>query len=275
MTVLSLALAASVAVGVPQESRAEPARYRVETLSPGGQDQPARVMITNLETSRRHIIAVNSTLGPLRRTVLRDDQARVLLLCEKGFVVVDPEGRMPAEEIYARDPVAAPGGRWIAYQRFYPATHPGTTEGVALYDTRRSRADNHAAYPVAEEREWRAGWPIFPPASAWKSAGLVTPPEEAYVLTSPLMWMGAPDAPALVFTIRKGDVDTLVLADPAAEPVQACAAPLPGPAERWGTKTITMKPTPGPRHELHVVSGALDADRPEVTVRFGPDCEVR
>ena len=274
MTLLVLTLASGLATGVPQESspRASSSRYTVDTLSRGGDDRPARVMISNLQSSRRHIIAVNSTLGELRRAIIRDDEERVLLLSAKGFVVVDPDGQVPADEVYALEPVASPGGRWIAYQRFYPPTHPGTTEGVALYDTRRAREDNHAAYPITDEREWRAGSPVYPPASEWKSAGVVTPPEDAHVLSSALMWLGAPDAPALVFTMRKGDTDALVLADPAAEPVRACVEFLPGPAGRWGTKTITLKPGPAGGREVRVESGALGADRPTATFTFAADC---
>jgi hypothetical protein len=281
MTALILAIATSLGGLVSQDpsTRASSVRYTVDTLSRGGDDRPARVMISNLRTSRRHIISVNSTLGALRRAIIRDDEERVLLLCAKGFVVVDPDGQVPADEVYAREPVASAGGRWIAYQRFYPPTHPGTTEGVALYDTQRSREDNHAAYPVADEREWRAGWPIYPPATEWRSAGLVTSSEEAHVLTSLLMWMGPPEAPALVLTMRKGDTDTLVFAtpgaDPSAEPLRVCAEPLPGPAERWGTRTVTMRPAPQGGQEVRVESGALGDDPPTATFTFGPECTRR
>lgn len=284
MTVLLVLVAIGLAELPAQEDplRAASARYTVEVLSRGGDDRSARVMISNRQTSRRHILSVNSTLGELRRVLIREDEERVLLLCEKGFVVVDPDGQVPADEVYAREPLAAPGGRWIVYQRHYPATHPGTTEGIALYDTQRSKEENHAAYPVPEEREWRAGWPIYPRSNEWTSAGLVTARDEAFLLSSPLRWMGTPHEPLLVFTIRKGDTDTLVLATPltsaggpsGTDPARVCAEPLPGSADRWATKTIEVKAGSNGLPEVRVESGALDDDRPIASFTFGPGCRT-
>lgn len=246
-------------------------RYSVEALDTGGPDRAARVIISNLATSRRHMISINSTLGALRRTVIRDDQERVLFLCENGFVVADPMGHVPADEVYASDAIASPGGRWIAYRRFFPPTHPGPSEGIALYDTKQAPEANHGAHPIGAERDWRAGWPVFPPAAEWKDASAVTARDAAYVLSSSVGWEGGKTQPALVFSMRHGDEDTVVLAVPGDGAPRVCWSRLPGSAERWRVKTLNLMPAAAGARQVRVSSGAVEnTDR--TTLTFAADC---
>jgi hypothetical protein len=266
MTTLLLALVLATATTQPgsRAVAASSARFEVDALDRGGAGQPARVMITNRETSRRHFISINSTLGELVRAQIRADDERVILICENGFAVVDPRGRVPADELYARQPIASPDGRWIAYQRFYPDTHPGSTDAVALYDTTESSESNHAAYPAAAERGWHAGWAIYPPAGEWKDTSAVTPPADRYELSSMLAWFGEPSSALLVFTVRKGAVDRIVMADGSADPPRVCARLLPGDADRWRVKNITVARAAS-GHEVRIASRALVGDAPAVT----------
>ncbi len=269
---LTLALAASA--GQSPEVRASSDRYTVEALDTGGGERAARVIISNNVTSRRHVLSINRTLGALRRAVIREDQGRVLFLCEKGFAVVDPAGQVPADEVYAGDAVASPGGRWIAYQRFFPEGHPGPSDGVAVYDTGQPQEKNHAAYPVAVEREWRAGWPLFPPADEWKDASRVTPRAEAYVLSSVLQWEGTPSEPALLFTMRRGSEETAVLAMLGGAAPRACWATLPGSAERWGVKSLFLSRPASGGYTVRAKSAArwTAPGSEEASVFFPSDC---
>lgn len=238
--------------------RAESERYSVEALDAGGDDRPARVIVSNNATSRRHMVMVNSTLGELRRAIIRDDQERVTLVMTKGFAVIDPAGVANTDEVYALDATVSPGGRWIAFRRFFPATHPGPSDGVAVYDTRETPDSNHAVYPIAAEREWRAGRAIYPPAGQWKDANAVASPAEAHTLSSPLTWEGARGAPVLLFSMRHGGTETLVLADLASDDVRACWGELPGGADRWRVKTMMYSRSAAGEHVVRVTSGALD-----------------
>lgn len=268
---MSLLLTAAAAqAGAP--ATASSTRFEVDALDPGGSGQPARVMITSRETSRRHFISINSTLGRLVRAHVRIDEDRVLLICDNGFAVVDPRGRVPAEELYARQAVASPDGRWIAYQRFFPDTHPGPSDAVALYDTTKPSESNHAAYPAASERGWHAGWAVYPPAAEWKETTAVTPSAERYELSSMLAWVGEKSAPVLVFTMRKGTTDQIVIANPSADPVRVCAMPLPGHADQWRVKNITVtKGASGDSQVVRVVSRALSGNAPAATFPFSRD----
>lgn len=253
--------------------RASSDRYTVEALDTGGGERPARVLISNNATSRRHMVSINSTLGALRRAVIREDQTRVAFLCEKGFAVVDPAGQVPAEEVYATGAVASPGARWIAYQRFYPDGHPGPSDGIVLYDTGQAQEKNHAAYPIAAEREWRAGWPVFPPAAEWKDANSVTPRSEAYTLSSTLAWEGTPAQPALIFTMRRGDDDTVVLAVPGGAAPRVCWARLPGSADRWRVKSLHLARQASGGYNVRAKSAAADrAGSEEASMSFPSDC---
>ena len=256
--------------GVQQSVHAESERYAVEALDTGGGDRPARVIVTDQTTSRKHMVMVNSTLGELKRAAIRDDQGRVTLICTKGFAVLDPAGIANTDEVYGLDPVVSPGARWIALRRFFPPTHPGPSEGVLLYDTTQSRERNHSAYPIAAEREWRAGRAVFPPADAWKDANAVLPTREAYVLTSPLTWEGDRQAPALLFSMRRGDEETVVLARLAEDQPKVCWANLPGGADRWRVKTMTHKRA----EDVHLVtvSSAAQADAADITIGFRDNC---
>ena len=246
-----------MAPGMQSAVTASSSRYSVEALDPGGSGRPARVIISNLETSRRHMTSINSTLGELRHAVIRADQGRVILLCENGFAVIDPAGQVPGDEIYAADPIASPDGRWIAYKRFFPRTHPAPTDAVAVYDSAQPPDRNHAAYPIAAEREWHAGYAVYPPAADWKDASAVTPRETAHASSSDLMWLGGKEDLLLAFTVRSGDTDALVLADPGPDRIEVCTAPLPGSADAWRVKTIDLQKR-GNDHQVTVTSGALD-----------------
>jgi hypothetical protein len=265
---LALFLLAPYAQSGSEPVTARSDRFEVDSLDEGGDGRPARVMITDRQTSRRHLISINSTLGRLQGAKIRSDEQRVVLVCENGFAVVDPRGLVPADEVYARHAVPSPDAAWIAYERFYPATHPGPSAAVALYDTRKSREENHAAYPAAGERAWHAGWAIYPPAAEWKEAAAVTPRDSAYQLSSLLMWLGDPSRPALVFTMHHESVDTLVVADPSADPTRVCTVPLPGAADAWRVKTITLTSGPSDDREVHVQSRAIGADAPSATFVF-------
>jgi hypothetical protein len=240
--------------------------FEVDALDRGEDGRPARVMITNRQTSRRHFISINSTLGPLTRAHIRSDEERVVLICENGFAIVDPRGRVPADEVYARNAAASPDGALIAYERFFPETHPGPTAAIALYDTHRPSEANHAAYPAAAERGWHAGWPVYPEASQWKDTSAVVPKDQARELSSTLMWLGDASRPLLVFTIRQGRTDTLVTANPAAEPLQVCTHTLPGDADGWRVKSITLGGTASSR-QLRIQPGALTNPPPAVTLQ--------
>lgn len=253
-------------------------RFQVETLHEGGDDRPARIIISDTRTSRRHIIAVNSTLGELRRAVIRRDERRVVVVLEKGFAVIDPEGRALTDEVYASDGVVSPDGRWVAARRFYPPTHPAPSEGVLLYDTTASADRNHAAYPIAAEREWRAGVAVFPPATEWKDANVPVPEQHAVVLTAPLSWAAESAAGSLlVFAARKGDIDTLVVVDPSSETVRVCTERLPGPAADWRVKTIDIDRSGSGEATVRVRSGAAreDAPRTAFTLRLQSCAEAR
>lgn len=271
LVVLAIGLMTASAKAEPQPIAVSSERFEVDALDVGGDGAAARVMITNRETSRRHFISINSTLGRLTAAHIRDADERVVLICDNGFAVVDPRGRVPADEIYARRAVASPGGNWIAYLRFYPATHPGPTDAVALYDTRKSSESNHAAYPAPGERGWHAGWPIYPPASEWKDAAAVTPRDQAHGLSSMLMWLGDTPSPVLVFTIRNGETDTLIVADPSTDPIRVCSEPLPGAADTWRVKNITLKTVPSGDREVRVSSRALVGKAPEAAFLFARD----
>jgi hypothetical protein len=195
----------------------------------------------------------------------------VLLLCANGFAVVDPTGHVPADEVYASHPVASAEGRWVAYQRFYPATHPGPSDGVAMYDTRALPERNHAAHPIAVEREWRAGWTVFPPAPEWKDASSVTPISEAYLVSSPLTWEGDTAHQALVFTVRRGDEETLVMAVPGDGPPRVCWSALPGSADRWRVKTLEAATLPSGDRTIRVKSGALETPAEDL-ITFTAGC---
>lgn len=255
-TFLCLLLLASAAqsAGI----RAESQRYTVEALDPGGADRPGRVIISNNITSRRHMVMVNSTLGELRRAVIRDDQELVTLVTAKGFAVIDPAGVANTDEVYGLDASVSPGGRWIAFRRFYPPTHPGPTEGILVYDTRQSSEKNHAAYPIAAEREWRAGLAIFPPADEWKDANAVVSTSAAHTLTSPLAWEGGRTAPVLLFSSRQGGTETVVLSDLSGDQPRTCWKSLPGGADQWRVKTMTYSRSASGEHIVRVASGALD-----------------
>lgn len=253
-----------------QSVHAESDRYSVEALDTGGSDRPARVMVTDNVTSRKHMVMVNSTLGELKRAVIRDDQGRITLVCSKGFAVLDPAGVVSTDEVYGLDAVASPGGRWIAYRRFFPATHPGPSEGVLIYDTKQSRDKNHSAYPIEAEREWRAGRAMFPGAGEWKDANAVLAPRDAFVLTSPLTWEGDRQAPALLFSMRHGDEETVVLAPLTNDEPRACWTTLPRGADPWRVKTMTYTPA-GDSHVVTVTSAA-QANPAEVTLKFQNGC---
>ena len=255
----------------PSLPRAESARLMAEALdaTPG---RPARVMITHKDTNRHHIVSLNETMGPLRALMIRDDKARVLLLGDHGFTVVDPAGRVPPDEIYARSPVASDDGRWIAFQRFFPPTHPGPSEGVALYDTRQSREQNHAAYPVAGEREWQAGTALYPLPAEWKDLNAVARRGDAYELSSPLTWSGSKTRPVLAFLMHRGEQQVLVFADPSGDPVRACVEKLPGPSTAWRVASVDVKATAQGSHQVRVESRALGGSPPSATFTFGPSC---
>jgi hypothetical protein len=272
IAVVAFTLAIAISAGQAPQVRASSDRYLVEALDEGGSGRPARVIISDQVTSRRHMLSINSTLGQLRRAIVRHDEGRVLLLCTNGFAVVDPTGQVPADEVYASNPVASGDGRWIAYQRFFPATHPGPNDGVALYDTRALPEKNHAAHPIPVEREWRAGWPVFPPASEWKDASAVTPIAEAYLVSSPLTWEGTKPEQALMFAMRRGDEDTVVLAVPAEGAPRVCWSTLPGSADRWRVKTlvISSSATSG-GWMVRVKSGALEQAAQEL-ITFTAGC---
>lgn len=264
----------AVALGLPvAQSGSEPVtarsdRFEVDSLDEGGDGDPARVMVTDRQTSRRHLISINSTLGRLERAEIRADEQRVVLVCENGFAVVDPRGQVPADEVYARRALPSPDAAWIAYERFYPATHPGPSAAVALYNTRKPKEMNHDAYPAEGERAWHAGWAIYPPAAEWKEAAAVTPRDAAYGLTTPVMWLGEASHPSLVFTIRRGTTDTLIVADPSADPIRVCAVPLPGEADAWRVKTVTLTAMPSGDREVRVQSRATGPDAPSATFVF-------
>ncbi len=248
-------------VGISQSAtiHASSDRYTVEALDPGGGDRPARVIVSNNVTSRRHMVMVNSTLGELRRAVIRDDEQRVVLVSSKGFAVIDPAGVANTDEVYGLDAVVSPGGRWIAFRRFFPPTHPGPDEGIAVYDTRQSRDRNHAAYPIAAEREWRAGSATFPPADEWKDSNAVVPAGDAHTLTSPLTWEAGRAAPVLLFTMRRAETETLVLGDLTGDQPRTCWKALPGGADPWRVKTLTYARSAAGQHVVHVASGAVGA----------------
>lgn len=273
---LSITVVTVALVLAPQAAtiRAESERYLVEALDTGGTDRPARVIVSDHVTSRKHMVMVNSTLGELTRAVIRDDQQRVTLLCRKGFAVLDPAGVASTDEVYGLDATMSPGGRWIAYRRFFPATHPGPSDGIVVYDTKHSRERNHAAYPIAAEREWRAGLAIYPPADQWKDANAVLGEEQAYRLTSPITWEGNRDDAALLFSMRIGNQDVVVVAGMQEELPRTCWSILPGGADRWRVKTLTYRRS-GDAHVVSAVSSAQDAA--ETTIRFGAECggEVR
>jgi hypothetical protein len=272
MPLAVLALALAVESAQPATIRAESERYTVEALDAGGADRPARVIVSDNVTSRRHMVMVNSTMGELRKAAIRDDQQRVTLVCSKGFAVVDPAGVANTDEVYGLDAVLSPGARWIAYRRFYPATHPGPSDGIVLYDTRQSREENHGAYPIAAEREWRAGWAIYPPAAEWKDANAVHGAREGYVLTSPIAWEGQRTAPVLLFSMRHGDEDAVVLAELGGQTARTCASPLPGPADRWRVKTLAYERRPGGEHVVHAASSALDQKLETTITAAGGSC---
>lgn len=251
---------------------AESERYSVDALDTGGGDRPARVIVSNNITSRRHMVMVNSTLGELRRAVIRDDQQRVTLVSTKGFAVIDPAGVANTDEVYGLDAIVSPGGRWIAFRRFYPPTHPGPTEGVAAYDTRQSVEKNHAAYPIAAEREWRAGYAIFPPAEEWNGANAVAPAGEAYTLTSPLAWEGERDALVLLFSVRRAGVETVVLSELGGNHPRACWKALPGRADQWRVKTMTYARSSSGEHVVRVTSGAIDGKNETTISLAGTAC---
>jgi hypothetical protein len=272
MTVtITLTLALAALSGQPAAADVKSERYTVEALDTGGDGRAARVIISNHVSSRRHMLSINSTLGALRRSVIRADEGRVLFLCEYGFAVVDPSGQVPADEVYAADPVASPGGRWIAYRRFFPSPHPGPTDGIALYDTRQSPDRNHQAHPIAAEREWRAGWPVFPPPSEWKDASSVVPRSDAYSLSSSLSWEGDESQPVLLFSMRNASEDTVVLAVPRDGEPRACWSRLPGTAERWRVKTLSLANASSAGHQVRVSSAAV-GNSDSTTIAFSPDC---
>jgi len=248
----------------PADIRASSDRYEVEALHPGGDDRPARVIISDARTSRRHILSINSTLGALRRAVIRADQGRIVFVLDKGFAVVDPEGRALTDEVYALDPLVSPEGRWVAARRFAPATHPAPSDGVLLYDTAAPAARNHGAYPIPAEREWRAGVAVYPPSTEWKEASASIPAEDAVVLTAPLSWTtGADSASLLVFGARRGEADAVIVADPSGDAVRVCAERLPGPAADWRVKTIDVDRAAPGEVTVRVRSGAARADAPQ------------
>lgn len=253
-----------------QTLHTESERYSVDALDTGGSDRAARVIVSNHVTSRKHMVMVNSTLGELKRAVIREDQDRITLVCTKGFAVLDPAGVANTDEVYGLDAVLSPDGRWIAYRRFFPITHPGPSDGVVLYDTARSREQNHSAYPIAAEREWRAGTAVFPAGEEWKDANAVVSSREAYVLTSPISWEGDRAAPVLLFSMRRGDEETVVIADVTSEPPRACWAPLRGGVEAWRVKTMTYKRSDS-THVISVTSSA-HANPAETTVTFPAGC---
>jgi hypothetical protein len=276
---LTLMLATTAMTRVQDEQvpviRAESERYVVEALDPGGGDRPARVIVSDRVTSRRHMVMVNSTMGEVRRAVIRDDQQRVTLVCGKGFAVIDPAGVANTDEVYGLDVVLSPGGRWIAHRRFFPPTHPGPTEGIAVYDTRLSRENNHSAYPIASEREWRAGQAIYPPAEDWKEANAVVAPADAHLLSSALAWEGGRADPVLLFSMRRGVEDTVVLAAFGNDGVRTCWSKLPGPADRWRVKTLRYAGSG--RAGTVTVSSSAVSDARETTIAFPDTCsgEVR
>lgn len=273
---LSVSALALVLTLAPQAATitAESERYLVEALDSGSGDRPARVIVSDQVTSRKHMVMVNSTLGELTRAVIRDDQQRVTLVCRKGFAVLDPAGVASTDEVYGLDATVSPGGRWIAYRRFFPSTHPGPSDGIVVYDTKQSREENHAAYPIAVEREWRAGLAIYPPTDQWKDANAAIGEEQAYRLTSPVTWEGNRDDAALLFSMRSGTEDVVVVAAMQEELPRTCWSILPGGADRWRVKTLTYSRS----GDARIVSAASSAqDAAETTIRFGAECsgEVR
>lgn len=254
---------------------AESARYTVDALDTGAADRPARVIVSDNVTSRKHMVMVNSTLGELKRAVIRDDQQRVTLVCSKGFAVIDPAGTANTDEVYGLDAAVSPDGRWVAYRRFFPPTHPGPSDGILIYDTKRSREDNHTAYPILAEREWRAGWALYPPAAEWKDSNAVYQAADAYVLTAPIAWEGGQRPPVLVFAMRHGAQDAVVLARMRDAGVSACWSVLPGSADSWKVKTLKYARTSA-GDTITVSSSALE-DALEATVVFPDACggEVR
>lgn len=261
----------ALAGAAPRQSvHAQTERYSVEALDTGGSDRPARVIVTDHVTSRKHMVMVNSTLGELTRALIREDQQRVTLVCTKGFAVLDPSGVASTDEVYGLDAVVSPNGQWIAFRRFFPPTHPGPSEGILVYDTRQSRDKNHGAYPIAAEREWRAGQAIFPPAESWRDANAVLEDREAWLLTSPLTWESGKQAPALLFSMRHGDDETVVLARPDQEQFRACWAPLPGSSAQWRVKTMTFKRVGDT--DAVTVSSAAQATAAEIALNFPAAC---
>lgn len=251
--------------------RAESERYTVEALDTGAGERPARVIVSDNVTSRKHMVMVNSTLGELKRAVIRDDQKRVTLVCSKGFAVIDPAGVANTDEVYGLDAVLSPDGRWVAYRRFFPVTHPGPSDGILVYDTKQAREKNHAAYPIAAERDWRAGWAVYPPTGEWKDANAVSAARDAYVLTSPIAWEGGRTSPVLLFSMQRGDQDRVVLARFTEEGARACWSVLPGPAERWRVKTLEYARKTG--EETIAASSSALANAPEATISFPDGCK--
>lgn len=273
LAMLILAVASSLTASLSAQTppvRAESERYALEALDTGGGDRPARVIVSDHVTSRQHMVMVNSTLGELRRAVIRDDQQRVTLVCGKGFAVLDPAGVVNTDEVYGLDAILAPGGRWIAYRRFFPPAHPGPTEGILVYDTKQSRAQNHSAYPIAAEREWRAGHTIYPPSGEWNDANAVLEADDAYVLTSTLDWAGTATAPVLFFSIRRGERDMVVLARMMDDGARTCWANLAGPAERWRVKTL--KHARSGAADVVTASSSAIADKAQATISFPGNC---
>jgi hypothetical protein len=165
--------------------------------------------------------------------------------------------------------VASPGGRWIAFRRFFPPTHPGPTEGILIYDTTQSREKNHAAYPIAAERDWRAGRAVFPPLEEWKDANAVLAPREAYVLSSPITWEGSRQSPALLFSMRRSDNEIVVLTRVADDGPYPCWTSLPGGVDRWRVKTMTLQ-SAAAAHTVTVSSAAQPKE--EIALRFPAGC---
>lgn len=252
--------------------QADSQHFTVEVLDAGSTDSGARLLITRKDTTRYHIVSLNRALGRVRSVRLREDEARLVAIAERGFAVIDPVGRRPGDEVYGDTVTPSPTGRFIAYVRYFRDAPP-PVHGIVIYDTSRGPDDNHSDFPIVAERSSAAGQVAFPAAAAWTKSSALNPrfPESGVPCESPVCNYEWVASDILVGFMRLAAKDVVILVDLSAPAMRVCTKDLPNRPERGpGIASMTHSTKPDGSHVVTVQPGGTGGQADQVV--FSANC---
>jgi len=135
-----------------------------------------RFTVEDRASGTTKVIETHSLLTAIERTVVANDKAVVLgsrYSQANGAILLDLESARQQDFLLAYEPVVSPGGRYIAFKRWYPrfSDAEATSDVLMIYDTQRSNEANRvipARRGEAEDVSYAqfAGFPVYPAANA-------------------------------------------------------------------------------------------------------------